>query len=199
MRDTSFVVAPIRDHAFFQQTVFECQVGNAFLQGTSLAAQILHLASGRGTRGVAGQATLASFHELFRPGVIQALRDAFFAAQLGNAVLAAQPIEHDANLVFGREVPSGLTPNILHNPLSRGLCRRFFQGGLGLHLRSFVTTTKPQPSLNHNLKSVPLVLTADKGNYSRLLPQRLEKATGFILLDIPTTTSLYRYFRRCWL
>jgi len=34
---------------------------------------------------------------------------------------------------------------------------------LGLHLRSFVTTTKPQPSLNHNLKSVPLVLTGDKG------------------------------------
>jgi len=32
---------------------------------------------------------------------------------------------------------------------------------LGLHLRSFVTTTKPQPSLNHNLKSVPWVLTGD--------------------------------------
>ncbi|WP_159600204.1 hypothetical protein [Starkeya nomas] len=44
---------------------------------------------------------------------------------------------------------------------SAGLYRRFFQGGLGLHLRSFVTTTKPQPSLIHNLKSVPLVLTAD--------------------------------------
>ena len=37
-----------------------------------------------------------------------------------------------------------------------------------------------------------------EGNYSRLLPQRLERATGFILLDIPTTTSLYRYIRRCW-
>jgi len=36
------------------------------------------------------------------------------------------------------------------------------------------------------------------GNYSRLLPQRLERATGFILLDAPTTVSLYRYFRRCW-
>jgi hypothetical protein len=33
---------------------------------------------------------------------------------------------------------------------------------LGLHLRSFVTATKTQPSLNHNLKSVPLVLTADR-------------------------------------
>jgi hypothetical protein len=32
---------------------------------------------------------------------------------------------------------------------------------LGLHFRSFVTTTKPQLSLNHNLKSVPLVLTGN--------------------------------------
>jgi hypothetical protein len=37
----------------------------------------------------------------------------------------------------------------------------FFKECFGLHLRSFVTTTKPQPSLNHNLKSVPLVLTGD--------------------------------------
>jgi adenylate kinase family enzyme len=36
------------------------------------------------------------------------------------------------------------------------------------------------------------------GNYSRLLPQRLQRATGIILLDVPTTTSLYRYIRRCW-
>jgi adenylate kinase family enzyme len=37
-----------------------------------------------------------------------------------------------------------------------------------------------------------------EGNYSRLLPQRLARATGFILLDASTSTSLYRYFRRCW-
>jgi adenylate kinase family enzyme len=37
-----------------------------------------------------------------------------------------------------------------------------------------------------------------EGNYSWLLPQRLDRATGFILLDVPTTTSLYRYVRRCW-
>ena len=37
-----------------------------------------------------------------------------------------------------------------------------------------------------------------EGNYARLLPQRLARATGFILLDVPTSTSLYRYLRRCW-
>jgi hypothetical protein len=41
---------------------------------------------------------------------------------------------------------------------------------LGLHLRSFVTATKTQPSLNHNLKSVPLVLTGDSVNSQRLSP-----------------------------
>ena len=43
MRDTSFVVAPIRDHAFFQQAVFQRQVGHAFLQGAGFAAQVLYL------------------------------------------------------------------------------------------------------------------------------------------------------------
>jgi adenylate kinase family enzyme len=36
------------------------------------------------------------------------------------------------------------------------------------------------------------------GNYSRCLPQRLARATGFILLDISTATSLLRYLRRSW-
>lgn len=36
-----------------------------------------------------------------------------------------------------------------------------------------------------------------EGNYSALLPQRLDRATGVILLDVPTVVSLYRYFR-CW-
>ena len=36
------------------------------------------------------------------------------------------------------------------------------------------------------------------GNYSRCLPQRLARATGFILLDVPVATSLLRYLRRSW-
>ena len=36
------------------------------------------------------------------------------------------------------------------------------------------------------------------GNYSRVLPERLQRATGFVLLDVPTLVSLYRYIRRCW-
>ncbi|WP_428377622.1 hypothetical protein [Lichenicoccus sp.] len=36
------------------------------------------------------------------------------------------------------------------------------------------------------------------GNYSRCLPQRLARATGFILLDTPVAVSLFRYLRRSW-
>jgi hypothetical protein len=64
----------------FEQTVFQCQIGHAFLQGPGFAAQVLDLSGGRGTGGVAGQAALASFHELLRPGVIQALGNSFLAA-----------------------------------------------------------------------------------------------------------------------
>lgn len=35
-----------------------------------------------------------------------------------------------------------------------------------------------------------------EGNYSRLLPQRLARATGFILMDVPVATSLLRYIGR---
>ena len=34
------------------------------------------------------------------------------------------------------------------------------------------------------------------GNYSQLLPRRLARATGFILLDISTPLSLFRSIRR---
>jgi hypothetical protein len=148
---------------FLSRPVFQRQIGHAFLQRTGFAAQVLHLAGGRGTGSVARQAALARFHELLRPGVVQALSDPFLAAQLGDAVFPAQAIQHDADLVLGREVATGLTPDVLHHLLCRGLGWRFCIGGSGLHLRSFVTTTKPRSSLNHNLKSVPWALTADNG------------------------------------
>lgn len=59
MRDTSFVAVPIRDHAFFQQAVFQRQVSHAFLQGARFAAQIVHVIRGRGTGDVASQALRA--------------------------------------------------------------------------------------------------------------------------------------------
>jgi len=34
------------------------------------------------------------------------------------------------------------------------------------------------------------------GNYSRYFPQRFQRATGVVLLDVSTITSLFRYIRR---
>ena len=36
------------------------------------------------------------------------------------------------------------------------------------------------------------------GNYTICMPQRFARATGLILLDLPTANSLWRYVRRCW-
>ena len=36
------------------------------------------------------------------------------------------------------------------------------------------------------------------GNYTRCLDRRLERATGLILLDVPTAVGLLRYVRRTW-
>jgi hypothetical protein len=86
---------------FFQQTVFECQVGNAFLQARAsrrrsctspvVAAREVSPASRR---------LPASTNSSTRcnTGSGQCL----LAAQLGEAVVAAQPIKHDADLVFRR-------------------------------------------------------------------------------------------------
>jgi hypothetical protein len=104
MRDTSCVVSPIRDHAFFEETKLERLFGNDLLERGRLAAQVLDLVGGRGPRGVACQPALAGFEELLRPDIIQALGDALAAAQLGNAVLAAylnwRPIAEDLRAAF---------------------------------------------------------------------------------------------------
>src|ERR1700720_450537 len=64
MRSISCLVLPIRDHAFFEQTVFEGQFGHNLLQGAGLAAQILHLVRGRGPRRIASQPLLAGFEKV---------------------------------------------------------------------------------------------------------------------------------------
>ena len=95
-------VSPIRDHAFFEQAQFERLLGNDFFQLLGLALEILDLVAGRRAGSVAGKPSLAGFQELLRPAVVEALGNAFTAAQLRNRVLAAQAVQHDADLLFGR-------------------------------------------------------------------------------------------------
>ena len=36
------------------------------------------------------------------------------------------------------------------------------------------------------------------GNYTKCIRSRLERATGFIMLDVPVMTGVFRYLRRCY-
>src|SRR5262245_10931800 len=65
-------------------------------------AESLDLVAGGGARGVAGEAALAGFEELLGPAVVETLGNAFAATELGNRLFAAQAVQHDADLLFGR-------------------------------------------------------------------------------------------------
>jgi hypothetical protein len=54
-----------------------------------IACAALHLVAGGRPRRIAGKPLLAGFQELLRPVVIQALSDAFAAAQRGDRLLTA--------------------------------------------------------------------------------------------------------------
>src|SRR6202023_2351322 len=115
MRGISCLALPIRDHAFFEQTVFQRQFRHNFLQGAGLTAQILHLVRGRCARRVAGEPLLPRLEEILRPAVIQVLDDSLAPAQFGDALLAAQAFKHDTDLLSGGEWPAGRRW-LLHQP-----------------------------------------------------------------------------------
>src|SRR6266446_2747556 len=102
MRGISFLVSPIRDHAFFEKTQLERLLGNNFLQLSRLTTQILDLAARGRSRRIAGKPPLAGLQELLGPTVVKALGNPLAPAQFRNAVLAAQTIQHNADLLLCR-------------------------------------------------------------------------------------------------
>ena len=112
MRRISFDILPIRDHAFFEQAVLEGDLGQRLLELTGFGTERLDFIGGRLACGVTGEPLLAGFEKLFRPSVVEVLGDAFFAAELGDAVLAAQAFDDDADFLLGREVPPSGSPNV---------------------------------------------------------------------------------------
>jgi hypothetical protein len=59
MRGASCLVCPIPDHAFLEQPLFECLLGDNLLQVLRLAPELLDLARRRSPRRVAGEPALA--------------------------------------------------------------------------------------------------------------------------------------------
>ena len=113
-------VLPIRDHAFFEQAVLERGFRQRLLELARLGSQRLDLVRSGLARGIASEPLLAGLQELLGPAIIEVLGDAFLAAQLGDAVLAAQPVQDDADLLLSGELPPGGTSDV-PNGLLRAL------------------------------------------------------------------------------
>src|ERR1019366_1136059 len=101
-------------------------------------------------RRIPGQPPLASFEELLRSHIIEALRNALTPAQLCDAVVSTQAVQRNPDLVFRRKVPPCRPANVFQHPLSWGFRTQVFCS----HLRSFVTAMRAKPSLLQYLKSL---------------------------------------------
>src|ERR1700688_5048799 len=171
MRSISCLVLPIPDHVFFEQTIFERQFSDDLLQCAGLAAQVLYLVRGRGPCSVASQPPLAGFQEVLRPAIIEVLDDPFATAQLGDALLAAQALQHNADLLFCRELPACRPPDVFHD-----LFRRFLhRPGFLSHLRSLKSYDEPE-ILPSSTRPICLI-GADAGQSPRRSSRSRIKAT----------------------
>src|ERR1019366_7400182 len=155
--DISFLAVPIRNHTFFKQAQFQGLLGDDFLQRPGFLSQIPDLAAGRRTCGIAGQSSLASFQELFRPVVVEALGNALAPTQLRDAVLTAKAVQHNTDLLLGRVLLARGSPNVLHDPLGRWLLALGFLS----HLHSLMVTMSQKSSLIQPANSVSQALIPD--------------------------------------
>ena len=72
-------------------------VGVAWIFGPALLSGAESVSKGL-PHNIAGQAFLAGLHKVFGPLVVKALRNAFSATQLSNAVFASQAIQDNTDL-----------------------------------------------------------------------------------------------------
>ena len=100
MQHISFV-APPTSNIFFKQPKFLCLLGQDFSQVSGFAATALHLVNIYGTGRVANMPPLPSFHEVYKTVfATNDLSGPFTSAQLSDATLATQPVQHDPDLLF---------------------------------------------------------------------------------------------------
>jgi hypothetical protein len=92
---------------------------------------------------VARQAFVASFEEFLGPAIVQALGNAFATAQLGNAVLALQAVQHDPDFLLGRILFACRATDVFDDLLAMAP----LGSGFLSHLHSLVVTMCQKPSL----------------------------------------------------
>jgi hypothetical protein len=113
--------APHPRSCFFEQAVFEGQLGDQLFHVPGVASKSRYLNRRSLPGGIARKPLLPGLQELFRLTVIQALGDPFTSAQLGDAVLATQADRHDPHLLFSGILLKGATADIPNRLLCSGL------------------------------------------------------------------------------
>src|SRR5271163_1116495 len=98
MRNISCLVSPIRNHAFFEQAVFEGEIGDDLLQGLRLAPKVLHLVGGCSARRVAGEAPFTGLQELLRPAIVHRRGDPL--GRQSSAMLSSPRSPSNTMLIF---------------------------------------------------------------------------------------------------
>ena len=78
------------------------------LQLVVLATQLGDLGGVGLAYGVAHQAAFAGLEKLLGPVVVEVWADALATAELGDGLLAIEPLEYDADLLFTGELAAGL-------------------------------------------------------------------------------------------
>jgi hypothetical protein len=115
---------------------------------------------------------------------MHALGYALAQAQFGEALLAAQSLQHEADLVLGRVMPPRGPADVTHHGLGEGLARFGRQGFLA-HLQSFNVTMSQKSPIIQSPESVELTLMGDR-NHGRRFHHGLDgqllckqRASGF--------------------
>jgi hypothetical protein len=97
---------------FFEHSVLERDLGDDFFQLPVLASQIFDFVTGGFSDGVTSQLFLPCFEKVLAPSVVEVRGDAFSSAQIGDALLASQSFENNADLILRGELPSGSTADL---------------------------------------------------------------------------------------
>ena len=92
--------------------VIEGHLGEVLLEPAGFGSQLLDLIGRCLTGHDADEPLLAGFEELLGRSVVEVLGDALLTAKFGDAVLAAQAAQNDADIVLDRERPSGDPPDV---------------------------------------------------------------------------------------
>ena len=112
MRDISFFVVPIRDHAFFEQAVLKGQLSQTLFQLSRFRTQGFNFRAIGLAGNIPREPLLTGFKEVIGPFIVKALGDTFLSADLGYTLFTAKTVQDNPNLLFGTVLLAGLTFNV---------------------------------------------------------------------------------------